>query len=886
MSPFNFSAASDKSLRANLVAYAAFLRQNPTLNLRDLSWTLNTRRSTLSTRKSIAALAMEDLITKLDHAAQEPGFDPNSHSGTRILGIFTGQGAQWATMGAQLLQRSAVVQECFEKLQLSLDTLPAGYAPDWKLSRELLRGPETSRIGEAVISQPLCTAVQIAIVDVLWAGKVEMKAVVGHSSGEIAAAYAAGYLSADSAIRIAYLRGLLVDQCVKDGNVGKMLAVGTTHQDAQDLCELPSLKGRLTVAAYNSPTSVTFSGDAEAIQDAQEIFEDENKFARILKVDKAYHSHHMRPCVYPYVEALKDSKIRAQKPLDKCPTWISSVVGEPAADLDETSLGHSYWADNMINPVRFSQAVEYAAGAYGPFDVAIEIGPHPALKAPTTDTLLAISGQGVAYIPSLIRGKDGTEALANSLGSLWEVLGDGSVDFAAFDTATYSVQTAPPVLLRSLPSYSWDHDRQYWHETRHGRAFRTSGSMPHPLLGTMCPDGTAHEVRFRNYLSPRQLPWLAHHRIQGQSVFPAAGYLSSVIEAVTRLYPEGHGLVELVDVHIGRAIVFTDSETLVETLLSLKILQDSVEGMEALFTFYSEGMDKDSTQMVENAGGKVRLMRSSSADSLPISQCTIGDFVEVDPERFYHLANEKGYGYEGAFKGLIDTRRRFNHATGRIAVPSDDGNADSLLIHPGFLDCALQALLVAYSYPGDGRLRTLYLPTKVDLIRVDLSAWTRSETQHKLPLPFYASIEPQGHPGELVGDVDIHSEHGDRTLFQLQGLHYTSLAPASPENDPKLFLERTWGPESLDQSGTDWNQPEHAAEMGLAFVLERVAYFYIRRLKVAFPLDARSGLLWHHLRLLDYLDHCVAWVDSDTHPWARTEWNEDTEADAMAMTQK
>jgi hybrid polyketide synthase/nonribosomal peptide synthetase ACE1 len=886
MSPFNFSAASEKSLQATLAAHAAFLRQNPEVNLRDLSWTLNTRKSTLSTRMSIAALTVEDLTKRLDHAAQESDFASHSRSAARVLGIFTGQGAQWASMGVQLLQRSAVAQSCFERLQGSLDTLPPSYTPDWKLGEELRKGPESSRIGEAAISQPLCTAVQIAMVDMLGAGKVEMKAVVGHSSGEIAAAYAAGYLSAESAIRIAYFRGLLVDQQVKNGSVGRMLAVGTTHQDARELCELPSLKGRLTVAAYNSPTSVTLSGDAEAIQDAQEIFEDEDKFARMLRVDKAYHSHHMRPCADPYVGVLKESNIQVQRPLDKCPSWISSVVVGPAADLDQISLGHSYWADNMVNPVRFSQAVEYAGGAYGPFDVVIEIGPHPALKGPTTDTLLAISGQEVAYIPTLTRGKDDTEAFANTLGSLWELLGDDAVDFGAFDRTMHDSQAAPPRLLQSLPSYRWDHDRQYWHETRYGRAFRTNGSMPHALLGTMCPDGTAHEVRFRNYLSPRQLPWLAHHRIQGQSVFPAAGYLTSVVEAVGRLYPEGHGLVELVDVHIGKAIVFPNNETLIETMLSLRILEDGPEGMEAVFALYSETTDKESTQMVENARGKVRVMRSSSGPSLPIPERTIGEFVEVDPEIFYRFVGEKGYGYEGAFRGLIDTRRRFNQATGCIAVPSYDGDANSLLIHPGILDCALQALLLAYSYPGDGRLRTLHVPTKIDLICIDVSAWGTSETQHKFPLPFYASIDPYHHTGKLVGDVDIHSADGDRTLVQLQGLHYASLGRLSPESDPKLFLERTWGPELPDQSDTDWNDAEYPAEKELAFVLERVAYFYIRKLSVCFPREERSGLLWHHLRLLDYADHCLAWVDSDTHPWATKEWSEDTEADIMAMAHK
>ncbi|KAK3296553.1 uncharacterized protein B0H64DRAFT_323128 [Chaetomium fimeti] len=880
MSPFNFSAASEKSLRANLVAYADFLKDNPSIRLRDLAWTLNVRKSTLSTRTSIVALTAHELEQKLRRAALETTFNSPTNSGASgsILAIFTGQGAQWATMGLQLFKDSVLVQDCFQKLQAALDSLSPQHAPDWKLCEELFKDRESSRLGDAAISQPLCTAVQLAVVDVLMAAKVKLTAVVGHSSGEIAAAYAAGYLTAESAIRIAYYRGLFLDM----NNVsGQMLAVGTTQQDAQELCELPLLEGKITIAAYNSTSSVTLSGDSDAVREAKEILEDEQKFARILKVNKAYHSHHMKPFAGPYAKALEDIQISVQKPGKSHPAWISTVVTESAATMGFASLAHRYWADNMVRPVRFLQAVEYATGSCGPFDAVIEVGPHPVLRGPTTDTLREIAGKDVPYIPTLVRDKNDSQAFAGCLGSLWKIVGDSAVDFSAFEISTHGPQVAAPKVLKDLPSYAWDHDHQYWHETRYTKAFLTGGDAPHPLLGTICPAGTAHEVRFRNYLSPQQQPWLSDHRIQGQVVFPAAAYVSSVLEAVAQLYPDDDGLVELANVHIGKAMVFRDNETPIESALSVRILEDSTECLEADFTFCSEAVEKGSTQMVENARGRIRVIRKRSLKSLPVPASPIGEFVNVTPERFYNWAGEEGYGYEGAFRGLKDTQRTMNQAVGSIAISPDTKSDGFTIAHPGILDCALQAVLLAYSYPGDGRLRSVYLPTKIDLIRVAMSGWRAHSLRPNPSFPFFASVDPH-HGGAFVGDVDIHSAHDNHVILQLQGLHGVALEPPSPTNDAKLFIEKSWGPELL-QVSTNWNSPICSSNQDLGILLERVAGFYLRRLAALFPLESRNGLLWHHSRLLDYADHCLTSVDGGIHPWVRREYTMNTDLEILRV---
>lgn len=842
--PFLFAAASEKSLLENISTYESWIRNNSsTVNLRDLAWTLSTRRSTLPMRISLSASSPADLVTKLEYLRDTSGgghvatAEPSKATAKRprLLGIFTGQGAQWAAMGAELLRKSPAVARCFDQLQQALDTLPASDdAPRWSLVDELVKEAHSSRLtAEDEISQPLCTAVQIALVDLLRAAKVGLAAVVGHSSGEIAATYAARYISAQDAIRIAYYRGLSLRRAREEMSetqiAGAMLAVGTSPSDAQQLCDLPPLRGRICVAAKNSPTSVTLSGDAEAIEVAKEVMEDEDKFARLLRVNTAYHSHHMLRAADLYLDYLRNCNLAPfasrhdERDNPGRPIWISSVTGEDI-ELHLTSLEHGvYWRDNMVQPVLFSHAVDYAVGSHGPFDGIVEVGPHPALKTPTSDTIKAVYGEAPPYIKTLQRGFNDIEAFADTLGSLWRLSGPGAVDFDAFDRMVYG--TGTPRLIKGLPMYSWNHERGYWHESRHSRALRKkaiSGRdafLPHPLFGRIrpgdCDDG-AGEFRFRNRLSLRELPWLAHHQIQGQVIFPAAGYICAAAQAAIRIplpfgSPKDIQTIDFSDVVIGKALVLPDEGESVETLLSLTVvtgngaagLDHNYREVHMLFGFYSCSSETV-TAMPQNASGKVRLLirRDDTVPSLPPpsvpSHQTQSRFLDVDPELFYSKIQKVGYGYQGYFRGLSGTQRTMNEATGFISVPEQ--NDLNLIIHPATLDCAVQAVLLAYCYPGDGRLRSVLVPTRIERLAINLEECLRSLPSSS-QVPFYSTSDPQSGTsvmGDLVGDVEIHTASGEqKTLVLLQGLHVTPLTPPSSTNDHKIFLDVTWVPESV-----------------------------------------------------------------------------------------
>lgn len=916
MLPFVFSAASEQSLLETLKAYRNFISTKPNLNLRDLAWTLSTKRSALPVKCSISAFTAEDLLSKLEQVMTSPGEGDifgtpgNLHSivssasfqKPRLLGIFTGQGAQWATMGSHLLRHSSIVSDCFDTLQQSLDALPPRHAPDWSLKDELLKQAEDSRIGQASFSQPLCTAVQIALWDLLKAAGVTFATVIGHSSGEIAAAYAARHLSATDAIRIAYYRGYFLDHVDEDGTSpkveGAMLAAGTTYEDALELCELPSLQGKVCIAARNSPESVTLSGDADAIQETKEILEDENKFARLLRVDRAYHSHHMLAYGSHYEEALKDCGILAPERHifdEMLPTWVSSVTGEDIRNLDSSRLAGSYWKDNMLQTVLFSQAIECAVGPNGDFQGAVELGPHPALKGPTSDTIYALTGRHIPYVGTLSRRSHDVEAMSRTLGSLWKLHGAGTVDFDQFDKAMYGEQT-PARLIKGLPSYAWDHDRIYWHQSRSCEAFRTSIGCQNWLLGTLLPDGSRGDFRFKNRLSVRELPWLAHHQIQGEIVFPASGYISAAVEAVNQLYSiQSVKMIQFSKIVIGKAVILPSTEAAyVETMLSFRVVEDRDDYIEILFT-YSSASEKDIGTLSENMSAELRLIRGlPSNNSLPsphVSDSRL--FLDLEPERFYGFVQDLGHGYQGGFRGMSQMTRKINEAAGLITVSEEEADPKlkaSFIVDPAVLDCAIQALLLAYSYPGDGRMTSLHVPTKIERLSLDVSACQESMRQDN-QIPFYASAAPhstdQHNTADIVGDVELHNPGKTRTIVQLQGLHATPLFPPSPENDVQLFFETTWAPEIPVPNQVAWeSDPTFADEHSLSLLTERVSYFYIRKLASLFPQGKRGALEWHHSSLMNYVDHCISWVETGTHPYVRKEYNQDSEACILDICQK
>lgn len=253
--PFTFSATSETSLRALVELYRTYLVSNEAVDLRRLAYTLGCRRSPFPYKTAFSATSRLDLISQMDRSISEHTSALGVRSVTTlpsILGIFTGQGAQWPKMGAGLVRGSAFVRDIMEELDCSLASLPAADRPSWTILGELEKESGGSRLDEAAIAQPVVNAVQIALVALLRRAGVRFHVILGHSSGEIAAAYAAGFISHKDAIRIAYYRGLHSKLAQgSSGQRGGMLAVGTCLEDGEEFCSLGDFQNRIVVKFAN-----------------------------------------------------------------------------------------------------------------------------------------------------------------------------------------------------------------------------------------------------------------------------------------------------------------------------------------------------------------------------------------------------------------------------------------------------------------------------------------------------------------------------------------------------------------------------------------------------------------------------------------------------------
>ncbi|KAH7322416.1 putative polyketide synthase [Stachybotrys elegans] len=880
--PFVFSAFTENSLRKTLVAYATFLDgQGSYINPDDLAWTLRERRSILPCRVSIPASSIEDLSHQINEKLDKDNIGTKALPASRkrkILGIFTGQGAQYALMGAELVEASATASRIIETLDEILSQLPD--KPSWSLKAELLADPSSSRLNEAAISQPLCTAIQIMLVDLLQLADVKFDAVVGHSSGEIAAAYAAGYLSAKDAICIAYYRGIHL-ACASSPNGqhigGAMLAVGDSAESMEELCSDPVFSGRISIAAVNSASSVTLAGDEDAITEMETLLEDEDVFRRRLKVDRAYHSAHMMPCVSPYLDSLVRHGIQPQKPASSC-IWISSVYGRP---VDSTmDLSGTYWADNMARPVLFSLAVENAVGLLegGP-DLVIEVGAHPALKSPCSQTLQTSTQREAPYTGLLKRGANAIRALSTGLGFIWEHLEAGRVCLDRYEQALNSFQGRFNV-VKDAPSYSWDHDNEHWHESRTSKKFRRRRDPPHCLLGSSATDSAPHHAIWKNVLHVHELDWMSGHQLQGQIVFPAAGYLTTAIEATRSLATTLGKSIRLIDIEnfvAHQAMFFEKDDLGIEVLIRLAdITVDEKAGrIRARFT-YSAALPSNPDELTLTASADVHVILGPASSSiLPLRKPAPSRMVQVIADRFYEALAELGYGFGGSFRSLRELKRR--HLRSSCVV--DMRCHKDLLVHPSELDSMLQSCILAYCYPRDESLRSLHLPTSIRRIRVNPSAlpWSRDVLSDCTEYILDAVIHPPK-PNEraICGDVNLSPGQGSHGAIQVQEATFLPLGVQGESQDRKIFSKTHWINASVDELAVSQAIPLIDEHEKMVRLLEQTAVFYLRQFErdIASDDPLREEFPYNH-----YLRHArltTAMVESGQHKWVEPHWLYDT----------
>jgi acyl transferase domain-containing protein/short-subunit dehydrogenase involved in D-alanine esterification of teichoic acids len=677
----------------------------------DVGHTLATGRAVFAHRAVVVGATDGELRRGLAQVARDEGPDAAvaPDRARRPVFVFPGQGAQWAGMGAELLETSPVFAR-------SMAACADALAPhvDWTLA-DVVRAPAESGLLDRVdVVQPALWAVMVSLAEVWRSFGVEPAAVVGHSQGEIAAACVAGALSLSDAAAVVALRSKALTAIAGRGG---MLAVELPVDRVRDRLAGEGA-GRLSVAAVNGPAATVVAGGHDALDDLQRRCEAQDVRVRRVPVDYASHS--------PHVEELEDELKRLLAGLTPRPTDVafhSTVTGGP---LGTEALDAGYWYDNLRSTVLFEQAVRRLED--DGHDAFLEMSPHPVLTAALRTTV----GDYVTVAGSLRRDDGGWRRL---LGSLAEAFAEGViVDWrAAF--AGLDVRHA------DLPTYPFQR-RRYWitsPATRDVTAFGLAAA-DHLLLGAEISVADGGGVLCTGRLSLRTQPWLADHAVGDAVLLPGTAFAELALAAGTRAGCPG--LAELVIT----APLRLSAQVQVQVQVAVGPPEDG-----RTVRVYARPDGADGEPWTLHASGSL----GEGGDGVALSGAwPPPDAAAVNVDELYARLADEGYHYGPAFRGLTAAWRQGEAVFAEVALAAADRpDAGRAGLHPALLDAALHAVVGLLHDPG----RRL-LPFSWRDVRLHATGATELRVRVLPAGPDAVSVvlaDPAGAPVATVGSLTL-----------------------------------------------------------------------------------------------------------------------------------
>ncbi|WP_341278004.1 type I polyketide synthase [Paenibacillus sp. FSL H8-0537] len=653
-----FSVRRAEGLKLLSKSYIELLN-DPRLVLDDLCWSIGERREHHAHRQANVAKDSNSLAELLATAGaggaakgvitgmNRPGEKP------KLAFVFSGMGPQWYGMGRQLLKLEPVFREVMEQC----DRLFAEMA-GWSMLAELAKDEAESLMDETEISMPISCALQIALAKLWCSWGIVPESIVGHSAGEVAAFYAAGVYSLEHALQIVYHRSRLLQRL---SGRGGMAAVGASEEEAKKLLE--GFEETVSIAAINSPSSVTLAGTIQSLDDVLALAAEQKLFNRKLKVQAPFHSHFMKEIERELLGSLEGiPSLTASIPL------YSSVTAEP---VDGASVDAHYWWRNVREPVRFAPAIEQML--HNGSTVFVEIGAHPVLTGALNECFGARRALAVA---SIRRKEDEHEAMLLSLAELYTWGLDPNW------RALY-----PHAQWTKLPAYPWRKEA-YWHEPEVIRLIRL-GLRDHPLLGrpllgaAQAWEGEVSLIRF---------PYLRDHRVLDQTVFPAAAYIEAAMAAVQHTLGGSGYALEQIELH--RSLTLPQPSTVMLT-------QHYLDVENGTFQIYSAA-DTSGSAYTLHASGRVRQLQAV-APSAQLNPRLASQTMHrtVDHEQAYRILNRMGFDYGPMFQGLQTVYVGMDEAWAEIEMELSAADSEGYTFHPQLMDSCFQALLAA-EFPLEG----------------------------------------------------------------------------------------------------------------------------------------------------------------------------------------
>lgn len=493
-----------------------------------------------------------------------------------------------------------------------------------------------------------------------------------------------------------------------------MVAVGTSHSEAAKLLKMTSYGG-LTVACINSPNNVTIAGDEDKIDSLIELLNANGVFNRKLKVDTAYHSHHMTLVADRYMEWIKNV---AHARVNSGIKFFSTTTPESSKIIDFTP---QYWITNMVSQVKFSEGLMFMAEdmmstdtTERPSNLIIEIGPHSALQGPSKQVFSDIKEFQFCYTSVLVRNKPAIDSFLDGIKSLWEngLPLDGDKLMSIFYEASHNLQ---PNVVTNLPSYPWNHAK-YWHEPRLSRDHRLRQFSYHDLLGLLDVVSGVAQPKWRSHIGITSLPWLADHVVDGFIIFPGSGYLCMAIEAIkqlTQMRQPGLHIKNFLlrDVTFSKSIVIHNEENMnVEVQISLNQAENQWQ------SFHVFSYNNTEQSWAENCSGFIAVEFNKSMDEVECGrEARAAESIllnilekgktdckrEHDKNGVYELLLKSGNAFGPTFRAMENIRTGDFEAYCRVLIPDVAKKMPSsfqspYVIHPTTLDALNQIAAVLF----------------------------------------------------------------------------------------------------------------------------------------------------------------------------------------------
>ncbi|MEV5759212.1 type I polyketide synthase [Streptomyces tendae] len=766
------SARGPAALQDQAGRLLAHVAQEPELSAEDIGHSLAVTRSSFEYRAVVLGADRSELsrgLTALAAGENAPAVvRGTARTRGRTAFLFSGQGAQRAGMGSELLAEcppfAAALAEVCGTLAEHLDPSPAEVMSG--------TGPAAALLDSTEYTQAALFALQVAQFRLLESWGLRPDVVAGHSIGELAAAHVSGVFTLADACALVAARGRLMGALPSGGS---MIAVAAAEDEVR-----PLLTGGVGLAAVNGPRSVVLSGEESAVLRIASHFGRQGRRTTRLRVSHAFHSPLMEPMLEPFRQAAESVTYR--KPEFHL---VSGVTGRPATQEVCTP---GYWVEHVRKTVRFGPAVE-ALEAYG-VQRYVELGPDAVLTPMVQDLVRDLRDARDARPVAVSLARRNTAeplALATALAHLYAdgVPGDWESVFGRHGARRIS-----------LPTYPFQR-RRYWSDVAAAPAGaptpRPAGTAPaaglglddtgHPLLDAVLRTAPGHDTVLTGRVSLNSHPWLADHQVGDAILLPGTAFVELALRA-----GQESGCPALAELTLESPLELRRDTTV---LLRAVVGTPDASG-ERRLSVYSRAEAAGDGPWTRHAGGTLAPRRTTASPDPGVWPPEGAEPVDITG--LYEGLAGRGHHYGPSFRGLRAMWSRGTDVFAEVALPEPTPpDADRFMLHPAVLDAALHVAGVtdqAHEVPvvpfvwtgveahtaGITELRVRVRPAGADAISMELA------DAHGARVASVATLVSRPLPVTSLG----HRPAGDATrdhLFRLdwQRQARPALAPSAAE---------------------------------------------------------------------------------------------------------